>query len=189
MKKAIWSSTFAALAFSGAMILAAQNPPGSQTSPAPQAPPSATPQTQSPPAPEATTPQAGSSESKVTVSGCLKLAAQTATTAGASTASPTGTAGSAEARANAGTAEPKYLLEKAMPADQPASANSSNRSYLLIANDAALAPHVGKQLEVTGTIDDQGRSSSARAGGADSPSSTPRLTVESGKILPAPCSN
>jgi hypothetical protein len=80
------------------------------------------------------------------------------------------------------------MLEKAKPADQPASASSSGRSYLLIANDAALAPHVGKQVELTGTLDDQGGSSSARGGG-DSPSGMSKLRVESGKVLAAACSD
>ncbi len=182
MTKATCSGTLAALAFGSTMILAAQNPPGAQTPPPAQAP-----QTQPPPAAQPATPQASSPESKLTVSGCLKPAAQTAATAGGATPTPTGTAGSAEARGSAGAAEPKYMLEKATPADQPASASSSSRSYLLIANDAALAPHVGKQLEVTGTLDGQRSSSSAQ--GADSPRSMPRLIVESGKVLPAACSD
>lgn len=187
MKKPIWSGAFAALAFSSVIILSAQDQSPSQTPATPQAPPSATQQTPAPQPSQPATPEANSSEPKLTITGCLKPAAETAATAGASAASPTGTTGSAEAKPSAGNAEFKYMLENATSAEQAASASSSGRSYLLIANDSALAPHVGKKVELTGSIEGQGSSSSA--GGADSRSNMPKLKVESGKVIAASCAN
>jgi len=63
----------------------------------------------------------------------------------------------------------------------------------LIANPTALSPHVGKKLELTGTLEDQpGTPGSPAANTADAAaaasSKTPALRVESGKIVGASCS-
>jgi hypothetical protein len=47
----------------------------------------------------------------------------------------------------------------------------------LIANEAALNPHVGKKLELTGTIDDQPSSGATGQ----------KLRVEAGKVLAEAC--
>jgi hypothetical protein len=63
----------------------------------------------------------------------------------------------------------------------------------LIANESALTPHVGKKLELTGTIDDQdspARSATADSRGssaASSAASAPRLRVEAGKVVAEAC--
>jgi hypothetical protein len=54
------------------------------------------------------------------------------------------------------------------------------QTYRLVANPAALTPHVGKKLELTGTLVDQAASTTATASG-------PALKVESGKVLAASC--
>ena len=66
----------------------------------------------------------------------------------------------------------------------------SARTYRLIANETALAPHAGKKLEVTGTLDDQ--AGATGAAGSTAPASAaadaaPKLTVESGKIIAPNC--
>jgi hypothetical protein len=87
----------------------------------------------------------------------------------------------------------KFLLTNVTPADSAGSANAAAaRTYRLIANEAALSPHVGKKLELTGTLDDQSSStssaSSASSDAAASASSGPKLKVESGKVVAAQCS-
>jgi hypothetical protein len=54
--------------------------------------------------------------------------------------------------------------------------SAATQTYRLIANSAALAPLVGKKLELTGTLD------------KDEPSAGPALRVKSGKIVAASCS-
>jgi hypothetical protein len=54
------------------------------------------------------------------------------------------------------------------------------QTYRLIANATALTPHVGKKLELTGTLEDQpGASATSTAASA----SGPALRVASGKIV------
>jgi hypothetical protein len=56
----------------------------------------------------------------------------------------------------------------------------------LIANASALSPHVGKKVELTGTVVDQDSSTSSSS--APSAASGPSLRVEAGKVLSTPCS-
>jgi hypothetical protein len=79
------------------------------------------------------------------------------------------------------------------PAADPAGASSSTsqparstQTYRLIANPAALSPHVGKKLELTGTVEDQPAASSAPSSGAPA-GSTKALRVEAGKVIAASC--
>jgi len=63
---------------------------------------------------------------------------------------------------------------------------SGAQTYRLIANPTALIPHVGKKVELTGTLDDSGTK-------PPEPSAAPEvnaltLKVESGKIVAASCS-
>jgi hypothetical protein len=65
-------------------------------------------------------------------------------------------------------------------------------------NPAALTPHVGKKLELTGTLENQSGPSGAApsgttasgstSGAAESSAQGPALRVESGKVLAASCS-
>ena len=60
---------------------------------------------------------------------------------------------------------------------------STAQTYRLIANPAALTAHVGKKLELTGTID-----TTSTADPKDPSAAAPALRVESGKIVGASCS-
>jgi len=99
------------------------------------------------------------------VTGCLQAAPDT----------PTGTAGTADASAS----KEKFLLRNASSDTSTDAAGATTtptaRSYRLAANEEALAPHVGKKIEVTGTLDGQG--------------DAPRLIVESGKVIAPTCTD
>ena len=146
--------------------------------------------------------QAPSADDSVVVTGCLRTApsnsAGTAGTAGATTPGATGTAGAAAATPGAapttGSAEQTFMLMDASrgsnasatpsPADAAAPA-SSKQTYRLIANPAALAEHVGKKLELTGTIEEKAASQAANTPSGDA--TQPVLRVKSGKVVAASC--
>ena len=197
MRSRIWSGILAAGVFAATVTVAAQEPATSQspapptaTSQAPATPTTAPPTTTQ--APAASAPQS-SEGSRITVAGCLQAAP----------ASPTGTSGSAAtapaattdaaAKPEATSGDAKFVLANAVPssADKAATAPSSSapRTYRLIANESALTPHVGKKLELTGTIDDQ--DSSARSATSESrgssAASAPKLRVEAGKVVAESC--
>jgi len=74
------------------------------------------------------------------------------------------------------------------PATTPAAGGSSSaqpQTYQLIANQAALRPHVGKKLELTGTLVDQQASTST--GSTPATAAGPALKVEAGKVIAASC--
>ena len=184
----IWSGILAAGVFAATVAVAAQEPSTSQN-PAPspstsQAP--ATPTTNPPTtsqAPAASAPQ--SNERRITVAGCLQAAPPSPTgTSGSAASTPAATTDSA-ARPEAASGDPKFVLANAVssPADKAATASDSPapRTYRLIANESALTPHVGKKLELTGTIDDQVSSATSSA------ASAPRLRVEAGKVVAEAC--
>src|SRR5215467_7645475 len=114
---------------------------------------------------------------KTVVTGCLKEAPSSATDTAADAArgAPPTAAGPAASAANANS---KFVLENATATG--ASADAANKSgaqtYQLITNGSALAPHAGKKLELTGTLE------------PSSGSNGPTLKVESGKIVAASCS-
>jgi hypothetical protein len=60
-------------------------------------------------------------------------------------------------------------------------------TYRLIANSAALSPHVGKKVELTGTVEQSSAGSSDPSSSASS-TNAPQLRVEAGKVLTTPCS-
>jgi hypothetical protein len=141
-------------------------------------------------------PQAGDTASAATTAGTTG----TSTSAAAGTTGTTGTAGTTAAGtagATAGTAgttagtqgaagaaatDAKFILTgaTASPAD---TATSAQTTYRLIANPTALTAHVGKKLELTGTID-----TASAADPKDPSASAPALRVESGKVVAASCS-
>jgi hypothetical protein len=153
-----------------------------------------------------TTPQQSSvpSTEKITVTGCLKeapgsSAASTAvgTTGTATTAGTAETAGATTpAPVPAATDAPKYVLADAVKSSADAaeatttagaaaqSASSAPQTYRLIANASALTPHLGKKLELVGTIDANPASSDTAAA---SDTRVRALRVESGKIVAASC--
>jgi len=186
MKKSIWTGMLAATVGLAAAGLAAQT---------------GTPQ-QSPP--QTTT---AGSDHKVTVTGCLRSAAEATTADATGTTGTTGTAGTAGATGTSGSsdaADAKYVLAEASlkPADTSGASTSpdtpaptspstttagSGQTYRLIANPAALTPHVGKKLELTGTLEEDNASASPN-GAAASSARGPALRVESGKIVANSCS-
>jgi pilus assembly protein FimV len=139
-------------------------------------------------------------------------AAATAGTTGTAATGTTGTAGAAGAAGTAGTAgttgaatdspDAKFVLADATmspakadtgsapgtPATAAAAGGSSSaqpQTYQLIANQAALRPHVGKKLELTGTLVDQQASTST--GSTQATAAGPALKVEAGKVIAASC--
>ncbi|MGH9142705.1 MAG: hypothetical protein ACRD2I_16360 [Vicinamibacterales bacterium] len=165
MRHTIWTGTCAAIVSVAAAGLLAQTP-------------AQTPAAQSP---------ASNTNKKITVTGCLKAAPQmpgdvaSAATTGTTGTTAVGTTGAATAGTTGTTAESKFILTGASA--QAADAASSAQTYRLIANPKALTEHVGKKLEVTGTIDP-----TSTADPKDPSASAPALRVESGKIVAATCS-
>ena len=162
MKKQIWAGAVAAIC--GLSISAAAQTAGSQT------------------------PQGSRSASdQITVTGCLQR------DSGTGTAGATGTTGATGASASA----PKFVLNVSpSPSSSPSTAGTSGSSstaskYQLDADDAKLTPHVGHKVEITGTLD---KSTSATAtatsptGTASASAGTPKLKVDSVRMIAASCS-
>jgi hypothetical protein len=188
MNRRVWTGTCAAMISLATAGMLAQAP--SQTPAQPPAQPP-TPQQSAPP----------SSDKKIVVIGCLKAApAIPGDTASAANPNPTGTAGSAAAGATgtSGTApDAKFILTAATlsaPDSTPSasgapgtpsatSTSSAAQTYRLIANPTALNEHVGKKLELTGTLDP-----TSTADPKDPSAAAPALRVQSGKIVAASCS-
>ena len=172
MRASIWTGMFATVVSVATVGMMAQQPPTPQTAPAPQ----------TTPAPQATP---SSTDKKITLTGCLKAAPQSASDV--NTASPTGTAGSATSAATgtsgttAAPADAKFVLTGASAS--PGDTASAAPTYRLIANPAALSAHVGKKLELVGSLDP-----SSTADPKDPSASAPAFRVESGKIVAASCS-
>lgn len=177
----IWTGTCAAIAGTATVVAMAQAPP--------QQPGSTT-----------------SEGRRITVTGCLKQApGATPGTAGtAGTTGTTGTTGTAAAPGVAnGSTDVRFILTGATttPADvapgsasaTPGSAAQSGagetaQTYRLVANPAALSPHVGKKVQLTGTLVDQpGSSSAAPSATPASSENGPALRVEGGKVIAASC--
>jgi hypothetical protein len=69
----------------------------------------------------------------------------------------------------------------AAPGASPApGASSAASTYKLDADDSKLSPHVGHKVEITGSLDQASSSS---------PSSSPRLKVDSVKMIATSCSD
>lgn len=172
MKQTIWTGTCAAIVTFATAAIFAQTP------------------AQQPPQPTAPQPTASSSSSdkKITVTGCLKAAPQMpadaaspAGTTGTTAPNPTAAAGApTAATGTSGSAESKFILTEASatPAE-----GASAQTYRLIANPTALSEHVGKKLELVGTID-----TTSKADPKDPSAAAPAFRVESGKIVAATCS-
>jgi hypothetical protein len=187
MRRLIWSALiatgFTAAVTLGTMVLAAQ-----QHDPA--SPSTTSPQTQSPPSSPASpaTTTSDSAKGSVTVTGCLQEAAPSPTGTSGSTSNAAPPEAAAPATTTAGAAdEPKFVLTKAVEANAPGTTTTTTRAtsgapsqtYRLIANDSALRPHVGKKVELTGTLEAATATTTADA--------SPKLRVTSGKVLAASC--
>jgi hypothetical protein len=162
MQRQTWSGIIVAAVFAVSGVVMAQSP---ASQPAPQEPSAS-------PSPTAQAPSQAPSANRVTVTGCLREASPATATSGS------GAPAATDAKGNA--PEPKYILADAAPSSSNASggAAASAQTYRLIANDSALAPHVGKKLEFTGTVEGKEPSASGES----------RLQVESARVISADCS-
>jgi hypothetical protein len=57
---------------------------------------------------------------------------------------------------------------------------------MLVANPTSLSPHVGKKLELTGTLEDKPSATSTTAS-TTTAANAPALKVESGKVIAQSC--
>jgi hypothetical protein len=145
----------------------------------------------------------------VTVTGCLKEAPANAdgtaapgdAPAGAPGAAGSGRAGAPGPAGDATTAGQRFQLTNAVsapaPADPAGAANapgpgasaphaSGTETYPLIANPSALSPHIGKKLELVGTLEKESATrTTAPASGSDPDALS--LRVESGKVVAPTC--
>jgi hypothetical protein len=185
MHMRIWSGTCAAVAFGSVALVSAQNPPSSQT-------------------PTSQTRSSQSSSRSVTVSGCLQRGTDSATgTTGTASSSRTASAGgylliNATPGSSAATSP---STSSSSPAGSSSATSSSSSSpsratagagtpYRLDADESKLSPHVGHKVEVTGTIEESSSAgSSSAAGSATSTAamSSPRLKVDSVKMVSSTC--
>ena len=174
MQRQTWSGMVVAAVLAVSGVVMAQSPASQPATQTPsQQPATQTPSASTPPAAPAAASQADSAN-RVTVTGCLREAsAAPAATSGSAAPAPT------DAKGN-GAADAKYIVAEATASDSAAGGASAStaKTYQLIANDSALAPHVGKKLEFTGTVEDK----EASASGA------PRLRVEKASVISADCS-
>ena len=110
------------------------------------------------------------------------LRADAAGTSGTTAPSPAAAAGAptAGATGTSGAAESKFILTGASAT--PAEAATA-QTYRLVANPTALSEHVGKKLELVGTID-----TTSTPDPKDPSAAAPAFKVESGKIVAATCS-
>jgi hypothetical protein len=156
MKKPIWAGTCAAIFAIASIAMSAQN---TQSNSSPQG-------------------RSESSDRKVTVTGCLEAAPQSATPA-----TP-----AAEGKSDQGSAAKGFVLTNAAAsADAPAAGAAAPRTFRLVANDSALSPHAGKKVELTGTVQNSDSSSRSSSSASPADSSAPQLVVESGKVLAEKC--
>ena len=167
MRQTIWTGTCAAIVTFATAAIFAQTPA-------------------QPPAPQSSTPS--SSDKKITLTGCLKAAppmagdaASPAGTTGTTAPNPTAAAGQPTpgATGTSGASESKFILTGASAT--PAEAATA-QTFRLIANPTALSEHVGKKLELVGTID-----TTSTPDPKDPSAAAPAFRVESGKIVAATC--
>ena len=192
MAKIIWTATCASIVGVATAALIAQAAPSQQTPSAQQTVPSR--------------------EQHVIVTGCLSVALAKAN-APEGTAGTSGTAGAAAPDGTVGTAGTEHAddvatesaptlpifvvtLASVTPADASNGENSSAqrtgaappRTYRVIGNHALLIQHVGEQVELTGTLEEQKASPASTANGArGSAASLPTVHLESGKTLASVC--
>jgi hypothetical protein len=123
-----------------------------------------------------------SSAQGAAASGTTSGGAATGTTATGTTATGTATGTTATGTTASGTS-----ATGTSAGTQASGTTASAQTYRLIANPTALSPHVGKKLELTGTLEDQsGTAHPDAAGGPDA--NAPALRVEAGKVIAASCS-
>jgi hypothetical protein len=194
MRNRIWTGTFTAIVgFATAAIIAqTATPPQSSTSSAER---------------KITITgclkEAPSSSAASTATGAAGAAGATTGTAGTTgTTGTTGAVGTTGATADPAAATPQFVLTDAVPSPADASASPSTteatpagaasapaaKTYRLIANPSALSPHVGKKLELTGTLEDQDTTPRTTESSKAPEGERAALRVLSGKLVAESCS-
>lgn len=156
MRKTIWTGTCSAIIGLATAAVTAQTP---------------TPQSAS-----------ASPELSVVVTGCLKPAP----TSSSATTAETPASEATFVLASATSTPADTTVVSSTPGavgTSGTSTSSATQTYRLIANSSALAPLVGKKLELTGTLEQENASPTA-----SEPAAAPALRVKSGKIVAASCS-
>lgn len=134
-----------------------------------------------------------SSQQKITVSGCIQnapAASATATTGGGAAA------GGATAGATASAGGQNFVLANAKmgtgAAGSSAAVGTSGTAatrYELEGDAKAISPHLNHQVEITGTLQSSSASATGQANAAaGSRAATPKLKVDSVKMVSATCS-
>ena len=190
MRRHIWSGISAAVVLAATVGVAAQEPSTSPTFAS-----AGTAAAGNGTGPRHATAQAQSSEGqRITVAGCLQAAplGPTGTSGSAAPTPAPSPAPDAAAKPEGGSRNEKLVLANAVASPAEATANASNsapQTYRLIANEAALMPHVGKKLELSGTIEDHNSPSrpAIPESNDSSAANAPQLRVESGKVVAETC--
>jgi hypothetical protein len=190
MKKTFSAGTCSAIIAAATISVLAQNPPAQSPNPPPQ------------------TTTSTSAEHRITVTGCLKPASAAATdttTAAQQPPSTVGTSGTTAPSNAPSDSNARFVLSSATispaetdPAANPNTASAagtttpptgkeSAQTYRLLANPVALSPHVGKKLELIGTVIDDATARTLTSTDQGSPATGPLLRVEAGKIVAATC--
>lgn len=209
MKQHILTGTCAALGLFTATLLGAQTTTTQPQTPSPSASASASAEKtvtvtgclRAAPSSPASASTTDASAPSATASAAGTTTAGTTGTSGSTTAGTTGTTGTTpSAPAAAADASQKFVLEDAGVAAADAGTTSTagaasattppvqtgqKETYNLVANPTALSPHVGKKLELTGTLEANSQSSSDTASGPNA--GRPTLRVQSGRIVAASC--
>jgi hypothetical protein len=190
MRGHTWSGISAAIVLAATVGVAAQEPSPSQNSPQPAPQPPATSQA---PATAPQTPQTNDAR-RITVAGCLQAAPSSpvGTSGSAAPAPAPSTSPDAAAKPEGESGTAKLVLVNAVPSPAEGAADTSSsapQTYRLIANEGSLMPHVGKKLELTGTIEDQNSASRPATSEPNdsSAANAPQLRVESGKVVASTC--
>ncbi len=84
--------------------------------------------------------------------------------------------------ADAGTTS---TASAAAPTTTEPAQSGQKDTYRLIANGSALSPHVGKKLELTGTLEANSATATDSTSGAGA--GRPMLRVQSGRVIAASC--
>jgi hypothetical protein len=143
-----------------------------------------------------TSPTSRTAADPITVTGCVQRETSSATagatgTSGSATATATGSGyvlnvtPSSSASSTAGTT--------GSTAGTPGTTGTAASSYKLDADDSKLSAHVGHKVEITGTLDKSMSSSTAPSGSTSTASSSssmsPKLKVDSVRMIASSCSN
>jgi len=175
------------------VVIGAQAPQAPPTS-APRVPPTTQEPTQRPPSPSppAVPPGASTKADTITVSGCIERSPQSSAAnspapggappaPGGAPPAPGGAPGAVGTAGSSSRSDSGFMLNVPKPTSAAAGAPSARpTSYRLDGDDSKLSPHVGHKVEITGNLDQASSST---------PSSSPKLKVDSVKMIASSCSD